>query len=117
MCSTHFSSVSRSRKLGDGLFLECCKEVASGYPEITFNSMIVDNTTMQACPCETISLCGVCVSMSLTFLLGYLIRKCERFQAKTLESHNRRRLVIETSFCIQKNVCVLASPACKHVLK
>uniref|UniRef100_A0AAX7VZF4 Isocitrate dehydrogenase [NAD] subunit, mitochondrial n=1 Tax=Astatotilapia calliptera TaxID=8154 RepID=A0AAX7VZF4_ASTCA len=33
--------------LGDGLFLECCKEVASGYPEITFNSMIVDNTTMQ----------------------------------------------------------------------
>lgn len=36
-----------SRKLGDGLFLQCCKEVASGYPEITFDSMIVDNTTMQ----------------------------------------------------------------------
>ncbi|XP_004071098.1 isocitrate dehydrogenase [NAD] subunit gamma, mitochondrial isoform X2 [Oryzias latipes] len=34
-------------KLGDGLFLECCKEVASGYPEIPFDSMIVDNTTMQ----------------------------------------------------------------------
>ncbi|XP_042347886.1 isocitrate dehydrogenase [NAD] subunit gamma, mitochondrial-like [Plectropomus leopardus] len=34
-------------KLGDGLFLECCKEVASGYPEITFDSMIVDNTSMQ----------------------------------------------------------------------
>ncbi|XP_024149941.1 isocitrate dehydrogenase [NAD] subunit gamma, mitochondrial isoform X2 [Oryzias melastigma] len=34
-------------KLGDGLFLECCREVASGYPEITFDSMIVDNTTMQ----------------------------------------------------------------------
>ncbi|XP_075898358.1 isocitrate dehydrogenase [NAD] subunit gamma, mitochondrial-like isoform X2 [Nelusetta ayraudi] len=34
-------------KLGDGLFLECCKEVASGYPEITFDSMIVDNTAMQ----------------------------------------------------------------------
>ncbi|XP_010776622.1 isocitrate dehydrogenase [NAD] subunit gamma 1, mitochondrial-like [Notothenia coriiceps] len=34
-------------KLADGLFLECCKEVASGYPEITFDSMIVDNTTMQ----------------------------------------------------------------------
>ncbi|KAE8292744.1 Isocitrate dehydrogenase [NAD] subunit gamma 1 [Larimichthys crocea] len=31
-------------KLGDGLFLECCKEVASGYPEIAFDSMIVDNT-------------------------------------------------------------------------
>ncbi|CAI5647450.1 isocitrate dehydrogenase [NAD] subunit gamma, mitochondrial [Oreochromis niloticus] len=34
-------------KLGDGLFLQCCREVASGYPEITFDSMIVDNTTMQ----------------------------------------------------------------------
>uniref|UniRef100_A0A8D3B772 Isopropylmalate dehydrogenase-like domain-containing protein n=1 Tax=Scophthalmus maximus TaxID=52904 RepID=A0A8D3B772_SCOMX len=33
--------------LADGLFLECCQEVASGYPEITFDSMIVDNTTMQ----------------------------------------------------------------------
>ncbi|KAL7988221.1 hypothetical protein Chor_007140 [Crotalus horridus] len=35
------------RKLGDGLFLQCCKEVAAGYPNITFESMIVDNTTMQ----------------------------------------------------------------------
>ncbi|XP_030403931.1 isocitrate dehydrogenase [NAD] subunit gamma, mitochondrial isoform X2 [Gopherus evgoodei] len=34
-------------KLGDGLFLQCCREVAGGYPEITFESMIVDNTTMQ----------------------------------------------------------------------
>ncbi|CAJ0963772.1 unnamed protein product [Ranitomeya imitator] len=34
-------------KLGDGLFLQCCKEVASSYPDITFESMIVDNTTMQ----------------------------------------------------------------------
>ncbi|XP_066473993.1 isocitrate dehydrogenase [NAD] subunit gamma, mitochondrial isoform X1 [Tiliqua scincoides] len=34
-------------KLGDGLFLQCCKEVAAGYPDITFDSMIVDNTTMQ----------------------------------------------------------------------
>lgn len=53
-----------NRKLGDGLFLECCKEVASGYPEITFDSMIVDNTTMQvatACLYTAtllISLCG-----------------------------------------------------------
>lgn len=35
------------RKLGDGLFLQCCKEVAAGYPDITFDNMIVDNTTMQ----------------------------------------------------------------------
>ncbi|XP_056589190.1 isocitrate dehydrogenase [NAD] subunit gamma, mitochondrial [Triplophysa dalaica] len=34
-------------KLADGLFLQCCKEVASGYPDIQFDSMIVDNTTMQ----------------------------------------------------------------------
>ncbi|KAJ6655316.1 hypothetical protein lerEdw1_005508 [Lerista edwardsae] len=34
-------------KLGDGLFLQCCREVAAGYPNITFDSMIVDNTTMQ----------------------------------------------------------------------
>uniref|UniRef100_A0A8B9FUM9 Isocitrate dehydrogenase (NAD(+)) 3 non-catalytic subunit gamma n=1 Tax=Amazona collaria TaxID=241587 RepID=A0A8B9FUM9_9PSIT len=34
-------------KLGDGLFLQCCKEVAAEYPEISFQSMIVDNTTMQ----------------------------------------------------------------------
>ncbi|XP_028567561.1 isocitrate dehydrogenase [NAD] subunit gamma, mitochondrial isoform X1 [Podarcis muralis] len=34
-------------KLGDGLFLQCCKEVAASFPNITFESMIVDNTTMQ----------------------------------------------------------------------
>ncbi|KAM9344426.1 isocitrate dehydrogenase [NAD] subunit gamma, mitochondrial [Pholidichthys leucotaenia] len=34
-------------KLGDGLFLQCCREVAAGYPDITYDSMIVDNTTMQ----------------------------------------------------------------------
>ncbi|XP_039575716.1 uncharacterized protein LOC120507312 [Passer montanus] len=38
------------RKLGDGLFLQCCQEVAAEYPEIQFRSMIVDNTTMQVCP-------------------------------------------------------------------
>uniref|UniRef100_A0A8D0ZXX9 Isocitric dehydrogenase subunit gamma n=1 Tax=Sus scrofa TaxID=9823 RepID=A0A8D0ZXX9_PIG len=37
-------------KLGDGLFLQCCKEVAAGYPHITFENMIVDNTTMQVGP-------------------------------------------------------------------
>ncbi|PNJ09385.1 IDH3G isoform 4, partial [Pongo abelii] len=34
-------------KLGDGLFLQCCREVAAHYPQITFENMIVDNTTMQ----------------------------------------------------------------------
>uniref|UniRef100_UPI00358EA6B6 isocitrate dehydrogenase [NAD] subunit gamma, mitochondrial isoform X2 n=1 Tax=Myxine glutinosa TaxID=7769 RepID=UPI00358EA6B6 len=34
-------------KLGDGLFLHCCQEVAAHYPDIIYESMIVDNTTMQ----------------------------------------------------------------------
>lgn len=43
------------RKLGDGLFLQCCREVAARYPQITFENMIVDNTTMQVVglPCCT----------------------------------------------------------------
>lgn len=34
-------------KLGDGLFLRCCEEVAALYPKIKFESMIIDNCTMQ----------------------------------------------------------------------
>ena len=34
-------------KLGDGLFLRCCEDVAKLYPEITFENMIVDNACMQ----------------------------------------------------------------------
>lgn len=34
-------------KMGDGLFLECCKEVSKNYPNIKFEGMIVDNTSMQ----------------------------------------------------------------------
>uniref|UniRef100_H3AHE6 Isopropylmalate dehydrogenase-like domain-containing protein n=2 Tax=Latimeria chalumnae TaxID=7897 RepID=H3AHE6_LATCH len=34
-------------KLGDGLFLDCCKKVASDYPDIAYEQMIVDNTAMQ----------------------------------------------------------------------
>jgi len=34
-------------KLGDGLFLRSCSEIAKLYPGIEFESMIVDNTTMQ----------------------------------------------------------------------
>ena len=35
------------RKLSDGLFLECCQEMAKLYPTIEFESMIIDNTCMQ----------------------------------------------------------------------
>jgi isocitrate dehydrogenase (NAD+) len=34
-------------KLGDGLFLKSCTEIAELYPAIEFETMIVDNTTMQ----------------------------------------------------------------------
>lgn len=34
-------------KLSDGLFLRCCREVAAGFPEIEYQEMIVDNTSMQ----------------------------------------------------------------------
>lgn len=34
-------------KLGDGLFLNCCREVSKDYPEIEFNDMIIDNASMQ----------------------------------------------------------------------
>jgi len=35
------------RKLGDGLFLDTCKEVAALYPKINFDSVIIDNACMQ----------------------------------------------------------------------
>ncbi|KAK0183244.1 hypothetical protein PV327_001303 [Microctonus hyperodae] len=34
-------------KLGDGLFLKSCSEIAKLYPKIQFETMIVDNCTMQ----------------------------------------------------------------------
>jgi isocitrate dehydrogenase (NAD+) len=34
-------------KMSDGLFLRCSREVAKGYPEITYGEHIIDNTCMQ----------------------------------------------------------------------
>ncbi|XP_025106370.1 isocitrate dehydrogenase [NAD] subunit gamma, mitochondrial-like isoform X2 [Pomacea canaliculata] len=34
-------------KLADGLFLQCCRDVAKDYPNIEFNDMIIDNASMQ----------------------------------------------------------------------
>jgi isocitrate dehydrogenase (NAD+) len=34
-------------KLSDGLFLRCCREVASRYPQIEYKELIVDNAAMQ----------------------------------------------------------------------
>ena len=36
-----------NRKLTDGLFLECCREIAKEYPAIEFSDMIIDNCCMQ----------------------------------------------------------------------
>lgn len=42
--SVHKANIMKS---ADGLFLECCTEVAKQYPFIEFETMIVDNTCMQ----------------------------------------------------------------------
>jgi isocitrate dehydrogenase (NAD+) len=34
-------------KMSDGLFLRCCREVAKGFPEVTYGEHIVDNTCLQ----------------------------------------------------------------------
>jgi isocitrate dehydrogenase (NAD+) len=34
-------------KLSDGLFLDCCRAIAQGFPEITYDEIIVDNCCMQ----------------------------------------------------------------------
>jgi isocitrate dehydrogenase (NAD+) len=34
-------------KLSDGLFLKCCRDVSSKFPEIQYNELIVDNACMQ----------------------------------------------------------------------
>lgn len=44
-----YSAVHKANimKLGDGLFLRSCQEIAKLYPNIELETMIVDNTTMQ----------------------------------------------------------------------
>ncbi|HEY8368722.1 MAG TPA: isocitrate/isopropylmalate dehydrogenase family protein [Thermodesulfobacteriota bacterium] len=34
-------------KLSDGLFLDCCRQVASRYPDIAYDEIIIDNCAMQ----------------------------------------------------------------------
>jgi isocitrate dehydrogenase (NAD+) len=34
-------------KLSDGLFLKCCREVASHFPDVQYSELIVDNACMQ----------------------------------------------------------------------
>jgi isocitrate dehydrogenase (NAD+) len=38
---------ANNMKMSDGLYLKCCREDASGYPEVQYNELIVDNACMQ----------------------------------------------------------------------
>ena len=38
-------------KLGDGLFMRCCREVAARFPHIEYKELIVDNASMQLVMC------------------------------------------------------------------
>lgn len=40
-------NIYSNRKLTDGLFLKCCRQVATEYPDIVFEELIVDNCAMQ----------------------------------------------------------------------
>lgn len=46
---TKISAIHKANimKKADGLFLECCREVADKYPEIKYEELIVDNACMQ----------------------------------------------------------------------
>lgn len=56
--STHLSNYSQGfclllpfyRKLSDGLFLQCCAELAELYPKIKYDNIIIDNCCMQVRP-------------------------------------------------------------------
>ncbi len=45
----HVTSIHKANimKLGDGLFIECCRRVAQEYDEIAYSELIVDNAAMQ----------------------------------------------------------------------
>ncbi|MCP3985761.1 MAG: isocitrate/isopropylmalate dehydrogenase family protein [bacterium] len=44
VCTVHKANIL---KLSDGLFLECARRVAKGYPDIAYREIIVDNCAMQ----------------------------------------------------------------------
>lgn len=52
------SSFAHFRKLGDGLFLQSCAEVAQLYPKIKYENIIIDNCCMQVCTHSTVQSLG-----------------------------------------------------------
>lgn len=65
-------------KLADGLFLESCREVATKYPSIKYNEIIVDNCCMQLV--SKPEQFDVMVCWTLELLLIYLL--CLEFELK-----------------------------------
>ncbi len=53
-------------KLGDGLFLRSCEEISQLYPNIKFDAMIIDNTSMQVSGTVRTHLktCQICALLS-----------------------------------------------------
>ena len=62
------------RKLSDGLFLECCRAVAEDYPSVKFESMIIDNTCMQA-RCSSPQFCAALLCWPLCLFISR--RRCD----------------------------------------
>lgn len=62
--------LSSYRKLGDGLFLQSCAEVAQLYPKIKYENIIIDNCCMQV---HTDSL------LILSWLNWFIIDWCESY--------------------------------------
>lgn len=55
---------ARCSKMSDGLFLECTREVARGYPNIEYLEMIVDNACMQVRACMVFVADGVALRVA-----------------------------------------------------
>lgn len=65
-------------KLADGLFLESCREVATKYPSIKYNEIIVDNCCMQLVSKPEqfdVMVCSLPYLFPCQFTLNILLRK------------------------------------------
>jgi hypothetical protein len=70
LCKFWIISIYLYRKLGDGLFLKVCEAMAaSEYSQLQFESMIVDNASMQVL--HILQLCMVLVKRATSGGLGW----------------------------------------------
>lgn len=60
------------RKLVDGLFLECCREVAAQYPDIVYEELIIDKAVLMVHALFVCSVCLCSVPLAPTMLLSSL---------------------------------------------